>query len=397
MSDAGDLDAGDLDAGDLDAGDLDARVRAGAWRVLERAWQPTLGYCRPHRRTYPHLWLWDSCFHSIAWSAFGDERAVTELAAVFEGQLANGFLPHMRYGRRTYKRGPLPEVSSFTQPPVHVRAIAAARAAGVTSSDELIDQATRALDALWRLRMRDGLLVITHPWEAGADDSPRWDAWVRSTSWQRRRWTRSDRRLLAATVFSADGVAIDNAEFVVAPASFNAIAADAAITLAELTGDTEWRSRGVALAQTLDERAWDDELGQWSDVVFTGPVGGARVPTSDAVLPALCVENSAHATTALSQLTDPTLFAAPFGPRFVPRDHPAYRPDAYWRGPAWPQLNYLTVLAARHCDMSTLADELSTSMKRGALQSHFAEYWNPETGEGLGATPQTWTAVAAAL
>ena len=82
---------------------------------------------------------------------------------------------------------------------------------------------------------------IVTAWEAGADDSPRWDAWVRSTSWQRRRWTRSDRRLLAATVFSADGVAIDNAEFVVAPASFNAIAADAAITLAELTGDTEWR------------------------------------------------------------------------------------------------------------------------------------------------------------
>ena len=378
------------------ADDLDARVRAAAWQVLAQAWRPALGYCRPHRRTYPHLWLWDSCFHSIAWSAFGDERAVLELDAVFEGQRANGFLPHMRYGRRTYNRGPLPHVSSFTQPPVYVRAIAAARAAGLTSSDKLLDQAARALDSLWQLRMRDGLLVIVHPWEAGTDDSPRWDAWVRSTSWQRRRWTKSDRHLLATTVFSDDGIAVDNSEFVVAPASFNAIAADAAGTLADLTGDAGWRARGVALARALDEQAWDDAIGQWVDVVFTGPPTTSRVPTSDAVLPALCVENRDHATIALRRLTDAD-FAAPFGPRFVPRDHPAYRADAYWRGPAWPQLNFLTVLAARRCGMSELAGELADRTKRGALRSGFAEYWNPETGEGLGAIPQTWAAVTAAL
>lgn len=379
------------------ASDLDAKVRTGALRVLEQAWQPTLGYCRPHRRTYPHLWLWDSCFHSIAWSAFGDERAVIELDAVFEGQFANGFLPHMRYGRRTYKRGPLSAVSSFTQPPVYVRAIAAARAVGLAPSDKLIDQAARALDALWRLRMRDGLLVIVHPWEAGTDDSPRWDAWVGSTSWQRRRWSKSDRHLLSTTVFSAEGVAVDNSEFVVAPASFNAIAADAALTLADLTNDSGWRTRGDALAHTLDQQAWDDAIGQWADVVFVGPAETSRVPTSDAVLPALCVENSAHATTALSQLTDPDRFAARFGPRFTPSDQPAYQPDAYWRGPVWPQLNYLSVLAARRCDLTQLADELTACTKRGVLESGFAEYWNPDTGEGLGAIPQTWAAVAAAL
>lgn len=379
------------------AGDLDEQVRAGAWQVLEQAWQPALGYCRPHRRTYPHLWLWDSCFHSIAWSAFRDERAAVELEAVFEGQLANGFLPHMRYGRRTYPRGPLPHVSSFTQPPVYVRAIAAARAAGIAPSEKLIDGATRALDALWQLRMRDGLLVIVHPWEAGTDDSPRWDSWVGSTTWRRRRWTKVDRELLASTVFSPTGAAIDNPKFVVAPASFNAIAADAATILAALTGDNEWRDRGVALAAALDELAWDDALGLWRDVVRTGPAGSSGVPTSDAVLPALCVQNSAHASIALRQLTDPARFAAPFGPRFVPPDHPAYAPDAYWRGPAWPQLNYLTVLAARRCEMPALADELSTSTRRAALRSGFAEYWNPDTGEGRGAIPQTWTAVAAAL
>jgi hypothetical protein len=218
----------------LEGSELDALVRAGATKVLHRAWQPSLGYCRPNRRSYPHLWLWDSCFHSIAWSALRDPRALRELEAIFEGQLPDGFVPHMRYGRRTYARGPLPGVSSFTQPPVYARALAAARDAGLTPSDELLERARRGLDALWRARLRDGLLVIVHPWEAGTDDSPRFDSWIGSTAWRHRLWTKADRELLDTTVFSRDGVAVDNPSFVVAPACFNAIAADAALTLGDL-------------------------------------------------------------------------------------------------------------------------------------------------------------------
>jgi hypothetical protein len=379
--------------------DVDALVRAGATKVLHRAWQPELGYCRPNRRSYPHLWLWDSCFHSIAWSALHDERAVRELDAVFDGQLPNGFLPHMRYGRRTYPRGPLPTVSSFTQPPVYARALQAATQAGLAASPRLFEQAEAALDALWRLRMRDGLLVIVHPWEAGTDDSPRWDSWIGSTSWRRRLWTKVDRQLLESTVFSPDGPAIDNPEFVVAPASFNAIAADAAATLGDLLDDEAWRTRARDLADALDERAWDDEEQLWSDVAFVGPpvADSVRVPTSDAVLPTLCTADRSKADKALAQLTRPDRFAATYGPRFVPPDHPAYRPDEYWRGPAWPQLNYLTALAAKRCDLTALAADLATTTKRSVLRAGFSEYWNPETGRGLGAIPQTWAAVAAAL
>jgi len=381
----------------LAGSDLDPLVRAGATKVLHRAWQRDLGYCRPNRRSYPHLWLWDSCFHSIAWSALADPRALRELDAVFEGQLPNGWLPHMRYGRRTYSRGPLPTVSSFTQPPVYARALRAAADAGLPPSAALLEKAARALDALWRERLHDGLLVIVHPWEAGTDDSPRWDAWIGSTSWRRRLWTKVDRDLLDRTVFSPDGVAVDNPAFVVAPASFNAIAADAAVTLGDLLDDDGWRERGRELAATLDEAAWDDDERLWSDVAFSGGGLSLRIPTSDAVLPALCTPDTGKAEKALVQLTAPDRFGAPHGPRFTPVDEPGYNPDQYWRGPAWPQLNYLSVLAARRGGFAELADELATSTKRSVLRAGFAEYWNPETGRGLGAKPQTWAAVAAAL
>lgn len=376
---------------------LDAIVRTGAARVLDRAWNESVGYCRPNRRSYPHLWLWDSCFHAIAWFALGDARGSRELEAVFAGQLPDGFLPHMRYGRRTYARGPLKGVSSFTQPPVYARALKAGADAGFAASDELLDRAQRALSTLWRDRLRDGLLVIVHPWEAGTDDSPRWDSWVGSSRWNRREWTAFDRALLKRTVFSSSGQAIFNPDFVVAPASFNAIAADAATTLGELIGDTGWIERGRALATTLDEAAWDGEVGLWADVAFTGGGASVRIPTMDAALPAMCTADPAKAAAALRQLTDPARFGALYGPRFVPKAEPTYNPMQYWRGPAWPQLNYLAACAARRCGDDPLATEIGRLTKRACLRAGFAEYWNPETGRGLGARPQSWSAVAAAM
>ena len=65
--------------------------------LLEAHWDPERGYCVPNPRTYPHLWLWDSCFHAVVWAHLGDTRAVQELAAVLEGQLPGGLVPHMRY------------------------------------------------------------------------------------------------------------------------------------------------------------------------------------------------------------------------------------------------------------------------------------------------------------
>src|ERR1700752_4684127 len=74
-------------------------IDAESRRVLERNWAAEHGFTMPNRRKYPWQWLWDSCFHSIAWSALGDARCRIELESLFELQLPNGFLPHMGYQR----------------------------------------------------------------------------------------------------------------------------------------------------------------------------------------------------------------------------------------------------------------------------------------------------------
>lgn len=372
----------------------EARVRAAA--VLDGSWDDDRGYSFPNPSVYPHLWLWDSCFHSIAWAALGDERAVRELEAVFEAQLVSGFVPHMRYAEPSQYRGPLEDRSGYTQPPVYGHALATASRRGLPVSAELSERVGAAFDYLWReRRTEDGLLWIVHPWEAGADDSPRWDGWIGSTEWNRELWTGFDIELVGLTTFEPTGEATGSERFQVAPAAFNAIAAHGMRELASIGGDPIWVNRADELAAAIDDRLWDDGRGLWSDLAVVGPADTVDVPTLDGALPALSTNNAEIANRALDQLADESRFAARYGLAYVPRRHPLYRPDLYWRGAAWPQLNHLSRVAAVRWGRVDLAEEIAAMTRRGAMTSGFAELWDPETGEARGAVPQTWAALAA--
>jgi glycogen debranching enzyme len=69
----------------------------------------------------------------------------------------------------------------------------------------------------------------------------------------------------------------------------------------------------------------------------------------------------------------------------------------YWRGPAWPPLNYLFQQAAKRLDLEDMALELAKLTAAGAKASGWAEYWNPENGRGLGAVPQSWAGLVIAM
>ncbi|WP_202879358.1 MGH1-like glycoside hydrolase domain-containing protein [Nocardioides cynanchi] len=378
--------------------ELASRVRGGALEVLSNSWRETDGFCPPNPDVYPHQWLWDSCFHAIAWSALGDPRGARELDSCLQGQLPSGFVPHMRYLGPSAGRGPLTDRSSFTQPPIYAHAARVLASGGADLGDALVDRVAAGLEWLWaHRRTPEGLLYVVHPWETGTDDSPRWDDWVALPAYDHADYSAWDRRLVAETFFDESGAAVWSRSFACAPASFNALAAHAAIECAELTGDDRWRSRSEELAGVVDDLLWDQESGLWVDRPLTGGGARCRVPTLDGALGALVTGDSARAARVLEQLTDPGRFGAPYGLAYLPRGHASYQPGEYWRGAAWPQLNYLMAVAAqRWGDHATYA-RIREMTFEGVLASGFAEYWNPEDGTGLGAVPQGWAAVAAAL
>jgi Glycosyl hydrolase family 63 C-terminal domain len=381
--------------------DPDDPLRRRAREILDDHWDDQRGYTYPHRGTYPHQWLWDSCFTAIVRASLGDRRAVSELRTALSGQLADGFVPHMRYAGPTIGRGPLSGVSSFTQPPIYAHAARVLDRHGLHPGDGALARIDRALRYLWTVRRRDGLVAIVHTWESGADASPRWDSWTgrdwTSRPWTRPAWDQFELGLIDAAVFDSSGAAGASRAFEVAPAAFNALAAHAASEFAALTDDHGWSRRAAELAGEIDAQLWDEREGLWSDRPVVGGGPSAGVPTLDGVLGALVTPDPAKAARALGQLTAETRFGAEFGLAYVAREHPAYRPDLYWRGPAWMQLNYLVALAATRWERTEEARAIGEMSRRAARASGFAEYWNPETGAGHGAMPLTWSTLVTAM
>ncbi|HUR75858.1 MAG TPA: hypothetical protein VMZ00_16370 [Sporichthya sp.] len=384
-----------------------AAARAGAEKLLAEHWDEARGHTYPHRKTYPHQWLWDSCFAAVAWDAVGrPDRGLRELTNVLSGQLASGFVPHMRYAAPSKERGPRSDVSSFTQPPIFAHS-ARVLSAHLEVPADVLARVERGLAWLWeKRRTPEGLIFLTHPWESGADDSPRWDSWAAQflhaadwtrLRWRRWRWSALDRHLVEQADFDAEGASIGSRSFVCAPAAFNALSAHAAAEYAAVAGDAAWAGRSAELADLMDRQMWNEETGLWSDVAVVGGGGSVHVPTLDGVLGALVTTDEAKAARALNQLADDRRFAAPYGLNFVAREARSYDPDEYWRGTAWMQMNYLARLAALRWERGDLADHIREMSIRGALKGRYAEHWNPQTGKGHGAIPLTWSALVAAM
>ena len=129
------------------SGPAENEVRAEVRELLEAHWDQARGYCVPNPTTYPHLWLWDSCFHAVVWAGLNDQRAVTELTSTLAGQLAEGLVPHMRYGGEppdTYL-GPLEETSSLAQPPMFGHTIRVLQRCGMRVPEPTLTMARRGL------------------------------------------------------------------------------------------------------------------------------------------------------------------------------------------------------------------------------------------------------------
>jgi hypothetical protein len=368
-------------------------LRTLAETTMERHWRSD-GYTSPNLDTYPWQWLWDSCFHALIWARLGrTERAVEELAAALEPIDDAGFVPHMRYQTDPQARADFwgrPATSSITQPPMYGHALAEMHRAGVDLPDALLARATAGLRFLLDRRVRTGgLIAVVHPWETGCDDSPRWDHWS-PDGYERKQFKEEKGRLVATIERTEGGAPIDNPAFAPGSVGFNALVAFNALELSEVTGDSSLSAEARALTAALVDR-WDDEAATWVD---SGPhaADSGRIRTADSLLPLLVHPAGPTVDRAFEQLSDPAALGGIWGPAGVDRRETAYDPDAYWRGPCWPQLAYLLWRAAEMHGRTDEAHRLARTTIAGAERSGLAEYWNPDTGAGRGAIPQSWTA-----
>ena len=373
-------------------------VREAARKVLEDHWVPE-GYTVPNPDTYPWQWLWDSCFHTVCWAELGDERCLTELRTALSVQDEDGFVPHMNYVRNPGAAADLwgrEGASSITQPPMYGHAVAELVRRGVEIDDETVERAERGLRFLLfrRGRLRSGLVSLCHPWESGADDSPRWDDFC-PKGFSPESWRPIKNRLVTSIERGAGGSPVANPAFESASAGFNALVVFNAWELATVSGRSEITDAADELAGCLAGQ-WDQSRRTWADS-GAHESGSGRARTLDGLLPTLVAGEAERVKAVAGDLVDPSAYGGRCGPAGVHRGEPGFDPRSYWRGPAWPQLNYLMWLGLRRQGHQEAADQIASATVRGAVLSGFAEYWDPDDGTGGGASPQSWTALAALM
>ena len=146
------------------------------------------GYTVPTAGLYPYQWNWDSAFTAWGFATFDTERAWAELETLMSGQWPSGMVPHILFHRPDPgyfpgpdvwggRHGPIPS-SGISQPPVAATMVRAVfeRDPDPTRLRALVGKLKAWHKWFMDWRSDEGAIFITHPWEAGRDNAPDWDA-----------------------------------------------------------------------------------------------------------------------------------------------------------------------------------------------------------------------------
>jgi hypothetical protein len=390
----------------------------------------------PSGSLYPYQWLWDAAFIALGWSTLDRSRAWDELDSIVRGQWPDGMLPHVIYhhpGARYFPDpdlwgvGRTPATSAITQPPV-LASVVLRMVQDADGDREDVERARRLWPALvashrWMHSARDpdgtGLICSYHPWETGMDNSPPWDEPLArvpldgAVTYDRKdtalvpvtqRPTTRDYDRYVAIVAEMRSMRYEPAamwercSFKVADIATNAIAARAGadlLTLAALIdGDCAEAAAWAHASRDGLQRLWEPTQRQFFSLDLR--TGMMLMPaTSASLLPCWTgmLTTEQHAAVADSFDRWGTTAGAA-----VPSCEPtaqAYDPNRYWRGPVWVNINWMIADGLRREGDAARADALRDDTRRLIEQSGMREYFNPETGAGLGAADFGWTAALA--
>lgn len=366
--------------------------------------------------TYLPQWLWDSCFHAIAYRWFDPVMGWEELQSLLVHQLTEGpdagMVPHMAhlaendasaaqelFGERDH--------STITQPPL----IAVAARELYRQAPDRAALASMYPKILafhdWFDRRRDddddGLVAIIHPWESGWDASQRWDdlMGLRARTLEDLRELERKRSTLVARCashgYGAREIAQNPDGFYAEPVDFNAIRAADLAALAEIARELGARaeadgieSRAVAVRRAIREKMLSHKPDTQSGggTILAHDLLGASERRSE-------VNHAGVFALLFGQCLTPdeadTLSARLFGPEgefstryLVPstaRSDPLYNPNEYWRGNVWLSVNWLIWKGLRAYGRTREAHLIAAQSLALVEKSGFCEFFNPETGE----------------
>lgn len=411
-------------------------------------------YTQPAQGTYPHQWLWDSCFIAIGRRHLDTERAKTEILSLLRGQWHNGMLPNLIFrddpqykaDRDIWRSWINPfaptdvTTSGITQPPMLAEAVV--QIGAKMAWPERRSWYRTVYPALlahhqWLYKERDphqeGLVLQVHPWETGLDNTPPWmnemhehllPVWIRIIAKLKldrvmklfRRDVHSipeEQRLAmldSLAMFDIQrrlrrkaydiGKILDHSLFSIEDLTFNSIFVRANTHLRDIAKSLReelpegLEARMQKTEKTLEE-LWDVYSTQYYSRDFVTH-RLLKIPTIAALMPLYAGSISQERANQLVKLLENE---HTFGPAFpvpsVPTSSFWFQPKLYWQGPSWVNTNWLIIDGLKRYGFKDHADALRESTLEMIERHGCWEYFDPITGEPAGAPNFSWTAALA--
>lgn len=365
-------------------------------------------YTVPSPDSYPYQWLWDSCFHAIILSYFNVEDAKKEIRSLLSKQFANGLIPHIIYWEAKVKTN-FPEIkwgkdgtSSITQPPM--LAYAVWEIFKKDNDQTFIEQAYPKLYHYYRYLLSDRdprknhLVGILNPDESGEDNSPRFDIPLGMGPVHTLEENNQKRFALAEQNIKCDFDApfcMKNF-FWVKDVPFNSIMVENLKILSKiaqvlsLKEDADFfEKKQQEIVAAMKKLMLEDGL-YWSTYGEDYKKIKVRTWAIFAPLFAGILTKDEAAALVNNHLLNRAEFNAEFNVPTVSTDEPSFDPNGFWRGPVWIGTNWFIYKGLKQYGFYKEAEKIKQSSVDLLHKSGFREYFNPLTGEGLGAHNFTW-------
>ncbi len=393
--------------------------------------------------------MWDSGFVALGTSTYDIRMSLSEIKKMFSGQWKNGMLPHILFHSENEKTyfpnfdfwnsqvnfgAPVsPKSSGITQPAVFgfiLRDILKTHWSNPDVKDfiksiypKLINYHRFLYD--YRDPNKEGLFFIYHPWESGRDNSPLWDESMDRIvikpgsipAYQRRdtsianederptqdKYDRYVYLLELGKKYKYDGKEIaEESPFLIQDSMMNAILIKSNDCLIEMADDLNLDAKQVVEWQGLsksnyDKKLWNEELGIYvgydlraEKQVMHKEIGGL-VPLF-AQIPDTARANKLNAY--LKDLSERGFYLCPS----FDVDSPHFDSKRYWRGPVWPQMNWMIYQGLILYGFQKTADILKADFNTLVHKLGFFEYFESQKSKveqlnkGYGGNNFSWTA-----
>jgi glycogen debranching enzyme len=408
--------------------DLDARAIA----ILRR--NDRGGYTVPTHGLYPYQWNWDSAFVALGFAEFDVDRAWTEIETLVSGQWDDGMIPHIIFhkddpgyfpGPGVWGTGKTPPTSGITQPPVLATVVRTLwEAEGADPRHPRLRRLYTACLAShrWFHRFRDpignGLVMVTHNWETGRDNSSEWDDALSRVdtsgvgTYQRRDTGHVDAAMRPTAAEYDRYVAIlqfgracgwdhriiaDTGPFRVVDVgmSMELLRANRdLLVIAEALDDAEAvaeLSTRIALSEAGMDWLWNDSVGAYCSRDATTGESSGLVTNASFLAFYAGVGSAAQRERLLAALERMTHSANYLLPSLEAGSR-AYDHQRYWRGPVWLVVSYMAAMGLAEAGHGAWAERIRVDSARLIATSGFYESFSPETAAGSGGDDFSWTA-----